>query len=192
MAALTKRYPPPKRRKIEPDMGLNYPEDLASASESEDHDQQQIELHDYLEQQRIELPNYLDLKSNNAMWESPPLYTREGFKYILIIRPNGLKYTDSHNTAVGIWLKPVASDHDEPSKFPAKVKLGLRVGFGPDASSGDDEGLKIDPTDCSWKIEDTHSRYPVIAFKPTITHEALEKANCFVDENLILLIEEVE
>lgn len=176
--------PPPKRRKIEHDrhdndsaedtveLGIDDLSDSGSSCQGKE--------------QSIEIPHYCDLKSKNGKWESQPLYTRSGFKFVLIVRPNGLKYTKSFNRSIGIWLKPVPSDSE--LNFPADVTLALRVGL-----DAEGDGLLVPPTRCTWKKEDTHSRYPVVAFEPTITHTAVEKAtNCFIGENLLITIVEVD
>jgi hypothetical protein len=117
-----------------------------------------------------------DRQSNKEVWESEPLYTCL-FKYILIIRPYGLKHTKSFNKAIGIWLKPLPSDFDDELDFPAKVTLAFRV-----LTDATVDGLSVAPTTCSWDREDTHSRYPVVAFAPTITHSAVLQAIGSVDD----------
>lgn len=157
-------------------------------------DEPKVEIQDHksqneipdLNSQKIEIPHYQDLKSNNEMWESQPLYTRENFKYVLIVRPNGLKYTKSFKKSISISLKPVSSHRDHELNYPAEVTLTLRVG----TTDGTNEGLCSGPKQCRWDREDTHSRYPVVAFEPTIMHSAVEKANCFQGENLPIVIEE--
>jgi hypothetical protein len=125
-------------------------------------------------EREINIQHYGDLKSSNGVWESPALCSREHFRYSLIFQPNGLKHTKSFNKAIGIWLKPLPSDFDDELDFPAKVTLAFRV-----LTDATVDGLSVTPTTCSWDREDTHSRYPVVAFAPTITHSAIEKAYSF-------------
>ena len=139
-------------------------------------------------QVEIEILDFYRLKLSNGVWESKPLHTSKHYKYVLIVRPNGLKYTESFKNSIGVWLKPVPSDRDQELDFPAKVMLGLRVDSP--GNTGEEKGLSITRTLCEWDLEDTRSRYPVCAFEPTITHRALEKID--FGENLKLLIEEWE
>lgn len=141
----------------------------------------------------IEIPDYLNLKLKNKKWESPPLRTIEGYKYSLVVRPNGLKYTESYNKCVGIWLKPMSSDDDDDLEWPAKVRMGLTVkDFSSDGDLGSADGLTIAMAEYTWQREDTHSRYPISGFPATITHSAVEKAKCIEDGTLYILIDEEE
>lgn len=145
--------------------------------------------------QLIEIPNYTYLKSKKKRWESPPLRTIQGYRYTLVFRPNGLKFTEGYNECIGVWLKPMPSEADDGLEWPARVKMALRVkSFTSDSDSEGDENLVIPMKEYTWKKEDTNSRYPVFAFPSTIKHTAVEKeeAKCVVDDGTLYIVVEEE
>lgn len=141
--------------------------------------------------QHIEIPNYPDLKSKNKKWESPPLRTNGGYRYTLVVRPNGLKFTEGYNECIGIWLKPMPGEDDDELDWPARVKMALRVkNFTSDGDSEGDANLLVPMDKYTWQRGDTKSRYPVFRFPATIKHTAVEKAKCVVERTLYIVVEE--
>ena len=145
----------------------------------------------HIKMQHIEVPNYKDLKAKSKKWESPPLSTKIGYRFTLVVRPNGLKYTKSYNKSIGVWLKPMPSERDDLFEWPARVRMALRVeDFSSDGNSECDKGLVIPMEEYSWKRDTTNSRYPVFGFPATIKHSAVEEAKAVVDGTLYIVIEE--
>ena len=130
----------------------------------------------------VRIDHYLHLKENDEKWESLPLQTISGYPFRLIVRPNGLKWTEEYGN-IAIWLKPLPCELVEP----AKMKLSVTV----NNPSGRQDGLRVEK-DCMWDEVDTICQNPAFCFDlSAIKHSAIEAAHC-IDRNgsLTLTVEE--
>lgn len=135
----------------------------------------------------LKVPDYI-LKSKNMKWESPLCRTcLKEYPYKLIVRPNGLKFTEGYGECLGVWLKPEPFD----LKSPAEVKLRLKVET-PNRSVN--TKLVTPMKFCTWDVKDTARPNPAFCFDLTaIKHKDILEANCIDDSgSLTLIIEEEE
>lgn len=133
---------------------------------------------------RVHVQNYWDLKRTNRRWVSKALSTIAGYKYTLVVRPNGLKYAEGYGSAVGVWLNPICGNKDDLLVWPAEVQLSLKIekGVGSD--------IVIAMTSCEWEQCETTCPYPAFYFDlTTFTHAAIE-TECVIDGVLTILIDE--
>ncbi len=139
----------------------------------------------------LEIPDYMKLKAEDRRWESEPNYTYEGYKYKLIVRPNGLKYNEGYGKCIGIWFRPIPSDLDAMQTWPAKVKFSITVQSFSENSAHFDKDLRIPMQEYTWEKHTTLFRYPAFNFGlSAIKHSTIEKAQCIVEDKLLLTIEE--
>ena len=139
----------------------------------------------------IEIPQYSKLKAEDKRWESRPHFTLEGYKYKLIVRPNGLKYNEGYGQCIGIWFRPLPSDKDDFLLWPAKVKFSLRI---ESTYSAFEKDLTIPMKNYTWGRHTTNFRYPAFNFSlSAIKHSTIEEAQCLdkKKDKLYIIIEEL-
>lgn len=133
---------------------------------------------------RIEVPNYWGLKEGNKRWASKPLFTDAGYKFRLVVIPNGLKYTEGYGKCVGVWLDPLCGDMDDELSWPAKVEMSLRI-------QSTKEDIAIPMREYSWERSETKCRYPAFNFDlTTFAHDLVETPQCCSNGNISMIIEE--
>lgn len=194
--------PESKRLKIDPEEHSQMNQDLEDIASSDSETSSEPEQGDLLflsiphvpeliSQQQdcvIEIPGYTKLKEEDRRWESKPRFTHQGYKYSLIVRPNGLKYNEGYGECIGIWLKALPSDRDEELGWPARVKLSLRVkSFS--SSSEYEKDLTIAMKEYSWEQHATKFRYPAFNFGLTaIKNGTVERAQCVFNDTLTIIV----
>ena len=148
------------------------------------------ELEEEQHARAVEIPGYTRLKECDKRWESEARFTRDLYKYSLIVRPNGLKYTKGYGKCIGIWFRPLPSDHDDELEWPARVTFTVTVkSFGIDSDL--EKSLTIPKQEYTWKREATKFRYPAFNFDLTILcHTLIENSQCIVDDKLTIDIHE--
>ena len=127
-------------------------------------------------------------KPSEVKYESQPRFTTEEYKYSIVVRPNGLKHTDSYGEAVGIWFNPLPSDADDNLLWPAKIKMQLSLL----KSESKEKILKIPMKEYKWERYWTKSQYPAFNFDfKTLQHSAIQREGCVDSDGfLTILIEE--
>ncbi len=185
-------FPKLKKLKQDHNEGCQLIPELDSSRDSENSCESEfiIIIPDSEDDKCIEIPEDKKLKAENRRWESEPCFTREGYKYKLIVRPNGLKYNEGYGECIGIWFRPLPSDKDAELSWPARVNLSITVkSFS--SSSAFEKDLHIPMQQYTWGRHTTLFRYPAFNFGlSVITHSAIVKAQCLFDDKLFLIIEE--
>ena len=136
---------------------------------------------------RVRIDNFESKRKENVKWESERLLSRDGYPYKLIVRPNGLRFTEGHNKCVGIWFKPMPYNLLET----ARIKLSIAV---ESHTKTEVEGLSIPMAEYMWDKEDVVNQNPAFSFDLTaIRHSAIKQAKCVSDDgSLTLCIKEQE
>lgn len=134
----------------------------------------------------FELKDYYGLKESDSRWVSNPRSTLAGYKYSLIVRPNGLRYAEGYGRCLGAWINPIPGDHDNELPWPAKVKMSLQV-------KGSYDKLVIPMQEYTWGKFDTKCHCPAFHFKlDAIEHSAIEVGYVESGKIVILIVEEFE
>lgn len=142
-----------------------------------------IQLH--FSSQQVKVQNYWSLKEGNKQWVSKPRFTTAGYKYCLVVMPNGLKHAEGYGESVGVWLNPMRGDKDDQLDWPAEVWMSLRI-----QSSKKDMELEIPKMKYSWARSETKHRYPAFNFDlTTFTHDVVE-SQCLSNGNFFIIIDE--
>ena len=76
----------------------------------------------------ITLSNFQDMKAKYGSIRSPPVYTHNsGYKFELLIQPNGMLGNDGYKTHVAVSVYQLKGDHDDKLKFPARFTITLEL-----------------------------------------------------------------
>ena len=132
----------------------------------------------------IKVPYCEDGKVINDRWESRPRFsivTSPHYRYSLVVRPNGLRFTDGYGKAIGIWFRPLPSND---AIWPAKVRLSISI-----LDRGRNVVLTTDQQDFEWVEEQTMSPYSTSKFDlMAFKHCEVEQKNCVDDEGSVTII----
>ena len=138
----------------------------------------------------ISIPFSKNGKPLKGKYESRPRFTGGPYryKYSLVVRPNGLKHTDSYGKAVGIWFNPLPSDADDDLLWPAKIKMQLSIL----KAESEEKVLTIPMQEYEWEHYWTKSEYPAFNFDlKTLQHAIIQQKGCVShDGQLTIHIEE--
>ena len=133
-----------------------------------------INAHSLVTSFPVKINNFTRLKDNNGLFETEPFFLLQGsyYKFKLSFRPNGLKYTDSFNKGMEIWLQPMAGDHDENLAWPVKVKITINLGNIYEQKTKDCKSVGILT---KWDKGDTHTRYATAASDSYLQHSDINQ-----------------
>lgn len=122
---------------------------------------------------KVKVPYYSkEKKILDDIWESDPL-TIASYRYKLVVRPKGLKYTTGYGKAVGMWFRPLPCHLLKPAKV--KISIGVLK------SDGKEVMTVIKEKEYEWDEEDTRSDYPAFNFDlDTFRHSYVEE-KCEMD-----------
>ena len=144
-----------------------------------------------MQQSEVKVPYFnQDGKIADLKYESKPRFTTvkpHHYKYSLVVRPNGHRYSESYETTVAIWLRALPSDSDDDLPWPATVKMQLSLlRFNKAASCASKEkAVTIPMQEYSWERHWTQSQYPAFYFNlEAFQHSSVEQ-ECVDNEGWI-------
>lgn len=133
------------------------------------------------------VPDYYKLKGSDKRWVSKPRLTSAGYKYSLIVRPNGLRHTEGYGKCLGAWFNPMPGDK---MCWPATVKMSLKIKSIASVSSD----LVIPMEEYTWDRSETKCRYPAFCFDLNKLQHCDIEETCVEkgDEKITMIIEEYQ
>lgn len=135
---------------------------------------------------RIEVPFMKNGGVSNDRWESEPqfMFISPHYEFSLVIRPNGLKYTEGHGNAMGVWFRPLPSSNNAADfSWPAKVKISISV-----LNKWESEVITTSKEDFKWDKNQTRSRYPAFKFNLTAIKHSKVKQSCVNSEGYVTVV----